>query len=165
MIVVLMVVAVFIYGAHAKKDVYGAFLEGAGEGLQTAVGVAPYLGAALLMIGMLRASGLLSLLEAALAPALGAVGIPRQLLALLFIRPLSGAAALAEIDSIMAAYGADSYTARAACAMMGSSETVLYTIGLYLGSANIEKSRYILPIGLFSSVFGAVVACFLCKIM
>jgi spore maturation protein B len=145
-------------GALRGVAVYDAFVEGAKRGLKTAVGVAPYLCAALLLIGLVRSSGLLSLLMALLAEPLRALGLPEGTLPLMIMRPVSGSASLAVLEDILATYGADSTTARVAAAMMGSTETVLYTVAVYMGAAGVKKSRGIVPVALFSSLVGAVAA-------
>lgn len=165
MIVLLITALVILYGAYAKSDVYGSFIQGAGDGLKTAMRVIPYMAAALLMIGMLRSSGAINYLSYLLRPLMQMLGIPEELLTLMLVRPLSGSAALAELDTLISLYGADHYIVRSACAMMGSSETVIYTIALYLGSVQIKKSRYILPIGLLSGIISGIFAAFFCKFL
>lgn len=165
MLVLLLTAATFAYAAHARVEAYQAFVQGAGEGLKTVLRVTPYLAAALLLTGLLRASGLAEWLLLVLGPLLDLAGIPRDLFALLLVRPLSGSAALSELDALIALYGPDSYQVRAACCAVGSSETVLYTIALYLGSIGVKSSRYILPIGLLSGLFGAFLGVILCKIL
>ncbi|MDR2515186.1 MAG: spore maturation protein [Christensenellaceae bacterium] len=163
MIVLLLTACAFFYAAFSGKAVYSAFVDGAMEGLKTAAKVVPYVAAALLLIGALRACGALAALGALLAPVTGLLGIPEELLPLLMLRPLSGSAALAELDLLIAEFGPDSYIVRTACAMMGSSETILYTIALYLGSIQVKRSRYILPIGLIAGLFSAIFAAFFCR--
>ncbi|MDR3086239.1 MAG: spore maturation protein [Christensenellaceae bacterium] len=163
MIVLLLTACAFCYAAFSGKPVYSAFVDGAMDGLKTAARAVPYVAAALLLVGALRACGALSAFGALLSPIAGLLGIPEELLPLLMLRPLSGSAALAELDLLISEFGPDSYIARTACAMMGSSETVLYTIALYLGSIQVRRSRYILPIGLITGLFSAVFAAFFCR--
>ena len=76
MIAAVFALIVVIWGAIRRVDVYAAFVEGAQEGLKTALRVAPYLCAALLLIGALRGSGVLELLERLLEPVLTRIGLP-----------------------------------------------------------------------------------------
>lgn len=59
-------------------------------------------------------------------------GVPEGLSMMLLLRPLSGSAALAELDQIYAIYGPDSLQGRLASVLMGSTETIMYTIPVYL---------------------------------
>ncbi len=165
MTVLLLAAFAFLYAAHAKTDFYGDFVRGAGEGLRNAARVTPYLAAALLLAEVLRASGLLEIAGQLLAPLFRLLGLPEGLLPLYIVRPLSGAAALSELETVIETYGPDSFEARAACCALGSSETVLYTCALYLGSVHVRSGRGILPIGLLSGAFGAILGVFLCKIL
>ena len=63
----------------------------------------------------------------------------------MLIRPVSGSAALAVAAELIASHGPDSTVGRTAAVMLGSTETTLYTIGVYFGAAGIRKTRYALP--------------------
>ena len=158
MIATLAAVVILLIGLVRRVDGYAAFTEGAREGLKTAVHIAPTLCAALLMTAALRGSGLLDAAEAVLRPALGWLGIPAELLPFMLLRPVSGSGALSALGELMAQYGADSDIARMAAAMMGSSETVLYVVPVYLGAAGMKKARYVLPAALLSMAVGMTVA-------
>ncbi len=131
----LLVAAVIAYGALRGVAVYDAFVEGAKKGLSTVIGILPYIGAAMLLISLLRSSGVLDILTYALKTPLAALGLPEDTLPLLMLRPISGSASLAALEDILKSAGADSLSGRIAAAMMGSTETVLYTISVYLGAA------------------------------
>lgn len=165
MVVLLLIGFAFILAAARGTAVYEAFIRGAKEGLRTAATVAPYLAAALFLCAMLRESGFAAWLSDRLESLFGVFCLPKELTQLLIIRPLSGAAALSELEQVLRTYGPDSYLARTACCLLGSSETVLYTIALYLGTIGVKKSRYILPIALISGWIGAISGAFLCKFL
>ena len=129
-----------------RVDVYAALTKGAEEGLTVLLHILPSLIALLTAVYMFRASGAMESLGAALAPALGKIGIPAE--PLLFIRPISGSGALAVGSEIMQVYGVDSYIGRVAAVMLGSSETTFYTVAVYYGSAGITKTRYTIPAAL-----------------
>ncbi len=154
----LMALLVILYAALRGVAVYDAFVEGAMRGVKTALHILPYLCAALLLIAMMRSSGVLSLLASLLERPLEALGLPEGTLPLMIMRPVSGAASLAVLEDIFREYGADSTTGRVAAAMMGSTETVLYTVAVYLGAAGVKKSRGIVPVSLLASLVGAVAA-------
>ena len=149
---------VVLAGVLCRTDVYGAFLRGAQQGMETAKSILPALCAALWMTACLRGSGALEELARAAGPLLSALGIPAELLPFLAVRPVSGAAALAELSQLMARIGADSRASRMAAAMMSSSETVLYVLALYLGAAKRRAPRWLLPCALVSMAVGMIVS-------
>ena len=112
-------------------------------------------------VSMLRASGALDSLSALLRPAAEALGVPSELIPLLFIRPLSGSGGLAVGTELMAQHGADSTVGRIASVVLGSSETTFYTVAVYYGAAGINRSRYTIPAALTADVaafFASVLA-------
>lgn len=157
MIAAVFALAVVLWGAVRRVDVYAAFVEGAREGLRTAAQVAPYLCAALLLIGALRGSGVLELLERLLKPLLTRLSLPGEMLPFLLLRPVSGSGALSALRELMERCGPDSRASYLACAMMGSSETVLYVLGVYLGSVRMRSARYCLWASLLSMAVGMAV--------
>ena len=83
----------------------------------------------------------------------------------MLLRPVSGSAALGMLEKTLAAYGPDSPTGRAASAMVGSSETILYTCSVYLGAAGVKKARHALPAALLAWLAGSLAAAYFCKIL
>lgn len=136
------------FALHRRVDVYAALTKGAEEGLTVLLHILPSLIALLSAVYMLRASGALEAFSALLAPLLSRLGIPAEAAPLLFIRPISGSGALAVGSEIMESCGVDSYPARVAAVMLGSSETTFYTVAVYYGAAGITKTRYTIPAAL-----------------
>ena len=93
-----------------------------------------------------------------LQPLLALIGVPEELLPFLLMRPISGSGSLSVMGEIMASCGADSRPARMAAAMMGSSETLLYVVPLYLGAVKMRSSRYVMWIALIAMGVGMAVA-------
>ena len=62
------------------------------------------------------------------------------------------------LREIFSAYGPDSRIGMVASVMMGSSETVFYTCGVYLGAAGVTKSRHIIPCALIAWLAGSLAA-------
>lgn len=148
-------------GAYRRVPLYDAFLEGAREGLDTARGILPSLIAMLCAIRAFSACGLMDGLCDLCAPILALVGIPKETLPLMLLRPLSGSASLAMLKSILETYGPDSRIGLVASVMMGSSETVFYTCGVYLGAAGVKKSRHTIPCALIAWLVGSIAAALL----
>lgn len=147
-----------LYALGKKVDVYGALCAGASEGLTTAARILPPLTALLSAVYMFRASGAMTLLTRALAPALAMMGIPPEAAGILLVRPLSGSGAMGVAAELMAQYGPDSYIGRVAAVMMGCTETTFYTIAVYFGAAGIQRTRYAVPAALCADLVGFIAA-------
>ena len=150
---------------YKKIPLYDTFIDGAKEGFSIGVKIIPYLVGILVAMGMFRASGAIEFLAHALAPALNLIGMPADILPLAIIRPLSGSGALGITTEIANQYGGDSYMARLAAVMTGSSETTLYVIAVYFGSVGISKIRHALIAGLVADIAGMLAALFICRLV
>jgi len=150
---------------YKKIPLYDTFIDGAKEGFSIGVKIIPYLVGILVAIGMFRASGAIEFLAHVLAPALNLIGMPADILPLAIIRPLSGSGALGITTEIANQYGGDSYMARLAAVMTGSSETTLYVIAVYFGSVGISKIRHALIAGLVADIAGMLAALFICRLV
>lgn len=147
-----------LLGALRRTPLYDAFLSGAKEGLETAFRILPALIAMLCAIRVFTASGLMDGLAGLLSPALTRMGIPKETLPLMLLRPLSGSASLAMLRETLETWGPDGRISHIASVMMGSSETVFYTCGIYLGAAGVKKSRHIIPCALLAWLAGSIAA-------
>ena len=157
--IVPMVLAVTAVAALRKREkAYDILVDGAREGFQMLLTIAPCLVVLLSAVGMLRASGALEALSRVLSPALKFVGIPPQTVLLMLVRPISGSAALAIGAELIAQYGVDSLIGRTAAVMLGSTETTFYTISVYFGSWGISKTRYAVPAALVADAVGFLAA-------
>ena len=154
-----------LFALFRKVDVYGTLTEGAQEGITVLLRILPSLVGLMTAVYMLRASGTLDCLGALLAPRLERIGIPQETAALLFIRPVSGSAALALGSELMAEHGVDSYIGRVAAVMLGSSETTFYTVAVYFGSAGIRKTRYAIPAALIADAACFISAAFAVRLL
>ena len=150
---------------YKKIPLYDTFIDGAKEGFSIGVKIIPYLVGILVAIGMFRASGAIEFLAHVLAPALNLIGMPADILPLAIIRPLSGSGALGITTEIANQYGGDSYMARLAAVMTGSSETTLYVIAVYFGSVGISKIRHALIAGLVADIAGILASIFICRLV
>ena len=145
-------------GIVKRVPLYDAFLEGAKEGVETARYILPALVAMLCAIRAFTACGLMERLCLLLEPVTSWVNLPRETLPLMLFKPLSGSASLAMLREIFSEYGPDSRAGLAASVMMGSSETVFYTCGVYLAAAGVKKSRHIIPCALMAWLAGGIMA-------
>ena len=95
---------------------------------------------------------------------MGSLGIPPELTELIVVRPMSGSGSLGLLSEIYARYGADSYAARSASVIVGSSETVFYVAALY-GGGRVKRYRGAIAIALVATFAGTVISCLLCRLM
>ena len=143
-----------LYGTLRRVDVYGALVQGAGQGLETLTRIAPALICLLTAVSMVRASGLLEALASWLSPVLGRLGLPPELLPLMLVRPISGSAALGVGADLINTYGPDSDLGRTVVVVLASTETTFYTIAVYFSAAGITRTRYALPAALCADAAG-----------
>ena len=159
-IVPLLLFAVSALAIRKKENAYNIMLEGAEEGLKLLVSILPALILLLTAVYMLRASGAVEIISGFLSPVFKLFGIPPETAMLVFIRPISGSAALAVGAELMAQYGVDSEIGRTVAVMLGSTETTFYTISVYFGAAGIQKTKYTIPAALFADFVGFFMASF-----
>ncbi|WP_040214103.1 spore maturation protein [Clostridium polynesiense] len=143
-IIPLIIVLIVLYGMVKGKKVYEWFIEGAKEGLGVCTRIFPYLLAMLIAVKVFRESGALTLFNKALSPAAGLIGLPSELIPLVLIKPLSGSGALGVFTEILKEFGPDSTVGLTASIIMGTTETIFYTLTVYYGSVGIKKIRHTL---------------------
>lgn len=144
-------------GAYKGVDVYGAVLRGGRQGVDTALGLLPGLCAMTMLLGLMEASGLNELLTWALSPLLRLMNLPEEVATMLVLRPLSGSGSISALEQVFARCGVDSRAGRAASVLMGSSETIFYTMTVYLGATDVRKLPWVVPVSLVSYLIGALI--------
>lgn len=149
-------------GMYREVKVYDVFVEGAKEGITTVLRIIPSLVGLLVAVGVFRASGALDLLVYAVKPAAALLGIPSEAMPLALLRPISGSASLALISDIMQTYGPDSFIGRVVSTMMGSTETIFYTLAVYFGSVGIKNIRFTLAAALLADTASVIVSVWAC---
>lgn len=158
-------VFIFIYASIKKVKPYDAFTNGAKAAVPFAVSIFPYLVSIFVLTELFEISGLSNVITKAVSPFFSFLGIPNELSRLVLIKPFSGSGSLAVLSDIFTAYGTDSYLARAACVIYGSSETVFYIAAVYFAGAKKRNLLAPIIISLVASFFSCVFACFICKII
>ena len=152
----------FISMALIKKiNVYDAFIEGAKEGFQVAIGIIPYLIAILVAIGMFRASGAMTFMVDGIRWLVSLTGINTEFVDALptaLMKPLSGSGARGMMIETMKLHGADSFVGRLSSIIQGSTDTTFYIIAVYFGSVGIKNTRYAILCGLFADLVGITAA-------
>ncbi len=161
----LLFLAIFIYAVYKRVKPYDAFTLGAKSAVPFAVSIFPYLVSIFVLTELFEASGLSTLLLKFLSPIFGFFGIPKELSKLVLIKPFSGSGSLALLSEIYTEYGVNSYLARCASVIYGSSETVFYVAGVYFAGAKTKNLTKPILISLFASFCSSIFACLICLIM
>lgn len=153
------------YGIFKKAPVYDYFIEGAKEGLKTAVEIIPFMVGIYIAVNGLTVSGFLNFIYIVFQPVFNLVHIPVELLPLIFLRAVSGSGSFIILQNILEITGPDSFAGRAACSMSGGCETVIYVLALYFGVTHVKKMRHALAGGLIGYFTGIAVSLIICNIL
>ena len=141
-------------GLLRHQKVYEDFLDGAKSGIRTVVEIMPTLIGLMVAVGVLRASGFLEWYSNVCAILTEKIGVPSELLPLAVVKMFSSSAATGLLLDIYKEYGTDSLLGRMASIMLGSTETIFYTMSVYFMSVKIKKSRYTLAGALAATAAG-----------
>ncbi|SKA76739.1 spore maturation protein B [Caloramator quimbayensis] len=158
----LLILFILIYSFIKKVKVYETFIEGVKEGFSSVYSIAPYLLTMLFAIDIFRKSGAMDYFIYALKPLSKILKIPEGVIPMILIKPLSGSGALGVMTDTMKQYGVDSIEGKIAAVMMGSTETIFYTISIYFGSVNVKDVRHSLKASLIAHIIGSLAAVYIC---
>ena len=146
---------ILMWALYKKINCLDVWVEGAKEGFQLALQMAPYLVAMLVAVGLFRASGLLDAMVGGIAWCLSELGMKTDFVGALpsaIMKTFSGSAARAMMIDVLQHDGADSFVGHLVSMVQGSSETTVYVLTLYTGVIGIQKIRYALYCSLFADV-------------
>jgi spore maturation protein SpmA len=152
-----LIVGFLLLAARRGVAMYEAFVDGAKEGFQVAIGIIPYLVAMLVAIGVLRASGALDLALDTVRLVITGLGIDARwvdALPVAMMRPFSGSGARGLMIETMKTLGPDAFASRLACIIQGSTETTFYVLAVYFGSVGIRNTRHAIACGLIAEMAG-----------
>lgn len=164
-IIPIIIVSVVIYGMCKGVKVYECFVEGARDGLSICMRIFPYLLAMLIAVGVFRQSGALDYVINLMRPVVKLIGLPAEIVPLVFVKPLSGSGALGIFSDILKEYGPDSFIGLVASIIMGTTETIFYTITVYYGAVGIKKIRHTLWAAVFADLTAIIMAVTLARMM
>ncbi|MDP2180931.1 nucleoside recognition domain-containing protein [Methylicorpusculum sp.] len=163
-VTVFSLIIAFIVGAlYRRVDVYSAFIEGAKEGFQIAVGIIPYLVAMLVAIGVFRASGALEWIADGVKFVVRLWALDDRFVDALptgLIKPFSGSGSRAMMIDTMQTLGADSFAGRLSCIVQGSTETTFYVLAVYFGAVGIKHIRHAAACGIIADFAGLLASIF-----
>ena len=140
------------YGLLNKQNIYDDFVEGAKDGFHTVIQIMPTLIGLMIGVGVLRASGFLDFLSFLIAPVTQLIGFPSELVPVAIVKMFSSSAATGLV--LDKEYGPDSMLGTMVSIMMGSTETIFYTMSVYFMAVKITKSRWTLAGALLATLGG-----------
>ena len=163
-IIPLIFISIIFYGMIKGRKVYEWFIEGAKDGLFTCFKIFPYLLAMILAVRIFKEAGLLDIVNNMMSPLCQLIGLPKEITPLVLIKPLSGSGAIGIFTEILRQYGADSFIGLVASVIMGTTETIFYTITVYYGAVKIKKIRHTLWSAIMADMVSIISAVTLVKI-
>ena len=156
---------VVVYGKYKKIDIYDSFVKGAVDGLKSAWSIAPAIIGIFLAIAIFKAGNGIQILEFIFTPIAKLMSIPKELIGLIIVKPLSGSGALAMYTELAQRVGVDTIVERMGSTIVGASETIFYTMAVYYGSLKIKNTRYTLTCAMISHIVGVIASVFICYII
>jgi spore maturation protein SpmA/spore maturation protein SpmB len=163
---ILLIFLLIVLGALYKKiNIFGAFVEGAKGGFDTAIRIIPYLVGMLAAISLLRTSGTFDAVFDVIKHFFSSLGTDTRFvdgLPTALIKPLTSAGARGMLVSTMDTFGKDSFASHLSTILQGSSESTFYVAAVYFGSVAIQNTRYSIGAMLLADLVSLLSSIFLC---
>lgn len=154
--IAIVILLLLLVAVCRRVNVFSAFVKGASDALPLLKTLLPTLAAFSMAMRLFRDSGLADAVASLLSPVLLRVGVDAELVPLLIVRPFSGSAAMSTLLDLFARFGPDSRVGLTASVLLGSSETVFYTVALYFGAVGIKRTRFAVPVALAALLVSVV---------
>ncbi len=162
-IVPVILILLFIYCFVKNINAYDNFITGARSAVDLCINTFPYLVAIFAAVELFKISGLSDMIANFVGPAFEFLGIPKELVDFMVIRPFSGSGSMAMLSDLYARYGADSYISRCASVIVSCTDTVFYIVAVYFSTTKIKKLKGTVFIALVSCFIGSLFACLICR--
>lgn len=153
-IIPVLILLIIIMALFHKLPVYETFIGGAEDGLKIIFGIFPSLLAVITAASMLRASGAIDLITGFLSPVTDLLRIPKEVMPLALIRPVSGSGALGLLTDILKTCGADTNAGLLASVIMGSTETTFYCLCVYFAKTKVKYTMRAVPCAVLGDIAG-----------
>lgn len=164
-LVPLIILYIVIYGKYKKIDIYDSFVKGAIDGLKSAWSITPYIIGIFLAIGIFKTGRGIDILEFLFKPIADLMSIPKELIGLIIVKPLSGSGALGMYTELVQRVGVDTIIGQMGATIVGASETIFYTMAIYYGSLKIKNTRHTLACAMSSHIAGVIASVFICYLI
>ena len=160
----ILIIFLLVYARFKKIETYNVFVKGAKGAFDLVLSIFPFIATIMIMVALMRASGITDILVKMLAPIFVFLGIPPEVTELVLLRPFTGSGSYGILNQIYSTYGPDTYISRCASVIMGTSETVFYVATVYFSQTSVKKLSYAIPLALLCNVFATIISCFICRI-
>ena len=160
-----MVIFIIFYGFIKRVDVYDTFIEGVQESFGMIKNLFPTFIAMILAINLFIDSGFLNFILSLIEKLFSYEKVPLEIIPLAIVRPISGSASLAYLNSLFKTFGPDSFIGLLGSVIQGCTDTTLYVISLYFGCIGIKKIRYSLFASLFADLIGIIASIIVVNIL
>ena len=157
-IIPIILLIIITYGMLEERKVYEWFIEGAKEGLDVIRRIFPYILAMIIAVNIFREAKLIDVLNVIVRPIVNFIGLPEEVIPLVIIKPLSGSGALGVFTDIIKEFGPDTKIGLIASIIMGSTETIFYTITVYFGAVKVKKIRHTLWAAIIADITSIIMA-------
>lgn len=165
MAIPVVMIFIIVYGKYKKVDIYESFVRGTIDGLKTAWNILPYIIGIFLAIGIFKSGKGVEMLEFIFKPVCDFFKIPKELIGLIIMKPISGSGALGMYSELAARVSVDSLVEKMGATIVGASETVFYTMAIYYGSQKIKKTRHTLICAMLSHFAGVIASIYICYLL
>lgn len=145
----LMVLFIIAFASKQKKETYDIFLKGAREGMNVILKIFPTMIGILVAINLFQVTGAMDIFIKTISPITKLLKIPSEIVPIGIMRSISGGASIGLLSNTLETYGADSTIGKMASTILGSSETTLYVIAIYISAIGVKNTRGVLKIALF----------------
>lgn len=164
-IIPIIILGIVIHGKIKGVDIYDSFVKGAIDGLKATWSILPYIIGIFLAIGIFKSGKGIDMLEFIFKPIAELFSIPKELIGLIIVKPLSGSGALGMYNELVSRVGMGNLVEQMGATIVGASETIFYTMAIYFGSLKIKNTRHTLACAMMSHVAGVLAAVFICYIL
>lgn len=158
-IIPLIVLYIISYGFIKNINIYDEFIKGVEEGLKLVLSIFPTIFAMSVAVNILINSNIINYIITYIKIPL----IPKELIPLAIMRPISGSSSFLILDNILKNIGPDTLTGKIASVMQGSTDTTIYILALYFSSISIKKTKYALVVGLLTDMIAIVLSIIIVK--
>jgi len=155
-----MPIIIFVFAiilCFVKGNLLDSFEAGVKEGLSCSMSLLPSLLLVMCAVSALFSSGAVDILCRLFKPLLSIIGVNEQMLPTIILRPFSGSGVTAIADKLFCDFGPDSSLSKTASILMGSTDTIIYTLCMYFSAAGIKKTRYAIPASFIVFIFSIMI--------
>ena len=158
-------VGVITYGLLQKVNVLESFFRGVVKGVKVVWEIFPTFLSLVVAVGVFQASGALEVLTTLFEPEGKVIHMPSPLIPIALTKFISSSASTGLVLQLFKDFGPDSLEGIMTSIMIGSTETILYTMSVYFSAARVTKTRYTLPGALIANIAGIGASIFLGHMM